>query len=232
MKLGIYGAGSLGREILSLIKIEGKEGLWDDIVFIDDVYVGEMAYGLRNVTYNIFKSIYSKVDVRVIVATGEPKYRSYLLNKLKSDGYKMETYISDNAFVGKNAIINYGTVIFPNVYIGNDVVIHNNCIVHANAKIEADCIIGGNTFVSLGAFVGASTVLGNRVFVGPNASLFDHISIGDDSMIGMGSVVLESVRENKVLVGNPAKCIKDNISGRVFKPENCCVGKNKGQMKK
>jgi len=116
-----------------------------------------------------------------------------------------------------------GTIVFPNVYIGNDVKIGQNCIIHSNAKVESGTVIKNDTFVSLGAFVGADTVLGCRVFVGPNSALFDHIIIDDDSIIGMGSVVVGNIGKSVVFAGNPARFIKDNVTGRVFKAQNCSV---------
>ena len=44
--------------------------------------------------------------------------------------------------------------------------------------------------------------------VGAGATLLPGITIGENSMIGAGSVVTKNVPANEVWVGNPAKCIK------------------------
>jgi serine O-acetyltransferase len=49
--------------------------------------------------------------------------------------------------------------------------------------------------------------LGNRVFVGTNAVVVGKITIGDDVMIGAGSVVTTSVPPRGVVLGNPARVV-------------------------
>ena len=46
--------------------------------------------------------------------------------------------------------------------------------------------------------------IGNRVFIGQNALILPGVRIGDDVIIGAGSVVTKDVPSNCVVVGNPA----------------------------
>src|SRR5579884_2254572 len=50
-------------------------------------------------------------------------------------------------------------------------------------------------------------VLGDRVYVGPGASVIGPIEVGNDALIGVGAVVIESVPAGGVAVGNPARLI-------------------------
>ena len=43
------------------------------------------------------------------------------------------------------------------------------------------------------------------------------ISIGSNTIIGMGSVVYNDIPDNMIAIGNPARPIKKNLSKRVFK---------------
>lgn len=227
MTLAIYGAGSLGREILSLILNQDKAGEVENLVFIDDVCEDKEIVGIPKYKYDEFNDVRHQYnDLRIIIASGEPQYRRKLFEKTKKDGYQLGTVVYPNSFIGVRTEIGEGTIIFPNAYISNDICIGNNCIVHANAKIESCCIVDDNTFVSSGAFIGANTQIGDGVFVGPNASLYDHIKIGANSFIGMGSVVIRDVEEGIVVAGNPATKIRDNLSGRVFRANNCSVGQS------
>jgi serine O-acetyltransferase len=54
----------------------------------------------------------------------------------------------------------------------------------------------------------AQPVIGNNVRIYSNAILIGNISIGDNSVIGAGSVVLKSFPANSVIVGNPARRLK------------------------
>lgn len=55
-------------------------------------------------------------------------------------------------------------------------------------------------------------VIGNHVWVGKNCSILKGVSIGDNSIIGMSSVVTNNVDSNSIYVGNPAHKIKEGIS--------------------
>lgn len=49
--------------------------------------------------------------------------------------------------------------------------------------------------------------IGNKVFVGADATIMPGVSIGNNSIIGTGSIVTKDVPENTVYAGNPAKFI-------------------------
>lgn len=49
--------------------------------------------------------------------------------------------------------------------------------------------------------------IGNNVFIGADATIMPGVSIGNNSIIGTGSIVTKDVPENTVYAGNPAKFI-------------------------
>lgn len=51
-------------------------------------------------------------------------------------------------------------------------------------------------------------VIGNNVECGANVTILGGITIGDNVIIGAGSVVVKDVPDNVVVVGNPARIIK------------------------
>jgi acetyltransferase-like isoleucine patch superfamily enzyme len=50
--------------------------------------------------------------------------------------------------------------------------------------------------------------LGNDVFVGVNSVVLPNVTIGDNSIIGAGSVVTKDIPSNVVVAGNPARIIR------------------------
>ncbi|WP_419743105.1 DapH/DapD/GlmU-related protein [Paraclostridium dentum] len=50
--------------------------------------------------------------------------------------------------------------------------------------------------------------IGNNVWIGGNVSIMPGVKIGDNCVVGAGSVVTKSLSDNVVTVGNPCKVIK------------------------
>lgn len=50
--------------------------------------------------------------------------------------------------------------------------------------------------------------IGNNVWIGGNVTVLPGVRIGDNSIIGAGSVVIKDIPANVVAVGNPCKVIK------------------------
>lgn len=55
---------------------------------------------------------------------------------------------------------------------------------------------------------GPSPVIGDNVDIGANVVIIGGICIGDNVVIGVGSVVTKDVPKGSVVVGNPARIIK------------------------
>lgn len=51
-------------------------------------------------------------------------------------------------------------------------------------------------------------IVGNNVWIGANVTVVPGVTIGDNCVIGAGSVVTKDIPDNTVAVGNPCKVIK------------------------
>lgn len=80
--------------------------------------------------------------------------------------------------------------------------------------------IGDRTWVLNGAFVMAhdhcrslktDTYIGHDCVIGVNAIVMPGVKIGDEVVVGSGSVVTKDIPNNCIVVGNPAKIIKQDI---------------------
>lgn len=211
MNLAIIGAGKQAKEIFSLIMNATKDCKYEKIVI-----VGLVEDKANNIISEDYFFSLPKNDFEILIAMGEPSMREKMSKKYGNMGYQFATYVHEFAVVGENTEILPGTILLPFVYVAQEVKIAANTLIHAGARIENNCSIGNNCFISSGAFVGAKTSIGNSTFVGPNSSIKDQVLVGNNVIIGMGSNVISNIDNDIVVVGNPAKKLRDNVTKRVF----------------
>ncbi|MGL6043011.1 MAG: acyltransferase [Sandaracinobacteroides sp.] len=103
--------------------------------------------------------------------------------------------------------------------------IGDDCRISRSAKLDrtypSGVHIGTSTLVSFDAailthdFVGnkhLDTFVGSNCFIGARAIILAGIRVGDNSVVGAGSVVIADVPPNSIVAGNPAKIIRSNVA--------------------
>lgn len=122
---------------------------------------------------------------------------------------RFESIVHPTASVSKMSSIGFGTVILQNVTIASNAKIGNHLIVLPNAVISHDDIIGDYTCITGGVCISGGVKIGKCCYLGTNSAIISNVAIGDYCLIGMGSVVLHGVKGNSVVVGNPAKFLRN-----------------------
>lgn len=119
--------------------------------------------------------------------------------------------IGDAVSVGSHSIVEH------HVTIGARVRIHSDVFIPEYSVLEDDVWIGPAVVFTNAAYPASASakqhlrgphlLAGARV--GANATLLPGIVVGRNALIGAGAVVVADVPDGKVVVGNPARIIKD-----------------------
>ncbi|MFH0223758.1 serine O-acetyltransferase [Vibrio furnissii] len=95
------------------------------------------------------------------------------------------------------------------VKIGHGLYIpHGNVVINSNTNIGNNCSI--LQFTSIGSVDENSAIIGDNVYISPNTSIVGGVTIGNNSVIGAGTVVVKNVEDNIIVCGVPAKNIKSS----------------------
>lgn len=145
-----------------------------------------------------------------IVAIGNNFIRYDIMTKINELGGNTPTLIHPNATISPSAQIGKGVYIQANAYIWTKVKIDDYCIISPNVVIAHHSNIGKACLISTLTGVGASINIEDKVFVGMGCTIVTGMNvIGENSIIGAGSVVLKDLDKNSVYAGVPAKKIKE-----------------------
>ena len=109
-----------------------------------------------------------------------------------------------NIHIKNNVFINYGTYILDSspILIGNNVNIAPNvcisCVGHAINPIKR----------RQGVLISSPIIIGDNVWIGANSFINGGVKIGNNSVIGAGSIVTKNVLQNSLCFGDPCQFIK------------------------
>jgi serine O-acetyltransferase len=81
-------------------------------------------------------------------------------------------------------------------------------VLHKRAKIGAHCVIGTNVTVGGKSGYYEVPIIGDNVYIATGAKVLGPIAIGNNVTIGANAVVINSVPDNAIVAGIPAKIIK------------------------
>lgn len=112
---------------------------------------------------------------------------------------------------GKTVKIGKGTYINSNLTLVDDykITIGDNVLIGPNVMI---CTTGHPVHYKLrphGEMYSFEVIIGDNVWIGGNVSICPGVTIGENSVIGTGSVVLKDVPPNTVAAGNPCRVIRE-----------------------
>lgn len=138
------------------------------------------------------------------VAIGNNQLRAQLLDKVQKMGFQLARVISPQAIVAASATIARGVVIMPGALIGTETLVQAGTIVNSNATIDHDCTLKPNCHIAPGSALAGGVNVGRETFLGTGVSVIPHISIGDHSVVGAGSVVIRNVPDSTTTFGVPA----------------------------
>ena len=193
-------------EIASTAIIHPNVTLGEDVVVEDFCIIGLPFKGMKN--------IQTIIGSGAIIRAGTYIYAGNQIGKNFQTGNKAN--IRELNQIGDDVSIGTLSVIEHHISIGNNVRIHSQVFVPEYSTLENDCWIGPNAVLTNARYPKHIAVkeelkgpwIGSNAKIGANATILPGVAIGKNSLIGAGCVVTKHVAPDTIVVGNPAKTLR------------------------
>jgi maltose O-acetyltransferase len=180
--------------------------------------------GLSEKQKMLLGELYNATDRELVVERQHAESQLALLNGSSDPVQRVALLRALLAAMGEETVIrspffcDYGY----NVYLGRDVFLNFNCVLLDVMPIR----IGDKTQIGPGVQIyaadhprdhekrlaglecGKPVMVGRNVWIGGGAILLPGITVGDDAVIGAGSVVTRDVAPGVTVAGNPARLLR------------------------
>jgi acetyltransferase-like isoleucine patch superfamily enzyme len=147
--------------------------------------------------------------------------------------------IGARVILGDQSCVRERVVIGDDVVLGRGVLVENNTSVGAMTKIQADAYITAYAILEEHVFIAPCVVTSNDNFmgrterrralvagptirrgarIGAGAVLCPGVEIGEEAFVGAGAVVTANVAPRSVVVGNPARVLREVPAEELLEP--------------
>ena len=211
----LFPFGGTAREALAVILSSAElSRQWNVLGFVDDrkeakekECCGVKVLGSRDV-------ITEFSDAYVLAVPAHPRShlkRPEIIDSLGLEPRRFAQIIHPSSVIAQDAKVGYNTFIAPHCFISTKTVIGNHCVILSNTVVSHDsqiqdyCCLGANVTIS------GTVSIGLGAYIGSAASIKENILIGEKSLVGIGANVIHPVEAKTVVIGNPARFLKENI---------------------
>lgn len=153
-------------------------------------------------------------DTHAVICCLSTTHRDRYVQQVRQLGFSFATLVHPTATVSKKSTLaegtslNIGCIVAGFTRIGHYVQINRGVTIGHHTTIE-DYVT-----IQPGVNLAGNCHVGRQTYVGIGATVVDGIKIGAHSVIGAGSVVTRDVPDNVLVVGVPARVVKEGIAGK------------------
>jgi len=122
---------------------------------------------------------------------------------------RLVSIIDPTTFVSRTATIGRGCVIYPHCYVGLNAKVGDYVFSLTGTVINHDDVVEDRVVFASAATLAGSVHVESDCYMGQSCTVRQLLRIGRGCLIGMGAVIVRDVPPNSVMVGNPARRLRD-----------------------
>ncbi len=128
-------------------------------------------------------------------------------------GFEFINAIHPSVIIGKNVKLGIGIVVMAGSIINPNCIIGDFCFFATGAQLDHDNVIEPYASISAGSVTGGKVNIGKFSAITLGVTIIDRTNIGENVVIGSGSLVLNNIPDNVLAYGSPAKIIRTRTLG-------------------
>jgi sugar O-acyltransferase (sialic acid O-acetyltransferase NeuD family) len=214
----IFGASGHGSVVLDCIEKEAKYNVVGFADSFEEKGTEVCGYQVLGSEYDLPFLIEKYQLQGGVVAIGDNSTRSLVVQRILkiAPNFNYISVVHPKAELGKGVHIGAGSVVMPGVTINVNARIGKHCIINTNSSLGHDGLINDFSSLAPGVCVGGNFVLGKGSAICLGSNIIENITIGSHSVVGAGSLVLDSIADNLLVYGAPARVIKKRIASEPY----------------
>ncbi|MUU76955.1 NeuD/PglB/VioB family sugar acetyltransferase [Winogradskyella endarachnes] len=207
----IYGASGHAKMIVDVIKKNNSHNIMGFI----DTYK-PLGYQLSN--YKVIghrehlKQLSIDLNIEgIIIAIGDNFTRQKVSDNIRRilPNIQFETVVHPTATLAGDIIIEEGSVIMAKAVINAGAKVGKFCIINTASTLGHDSVMADYSSLASGVTIAGTVKIGFCSAICLRSIIIQNVEIGNNTVIGAGSLVLQSIGDLKLAYGNPVKIIKD-----------------------
>ena len=214
----LIGGGDQAHYTIDIIHKQGKYNIVGIIDAQEKLNTEKFGYKIIGRQENI-KHLISIFDIHgAVISIGDNWTRYYVASQVKKlvPEFKFFNAIHPSCIIGEHVKFGEGIVAMAGIIFNPRATVGDHTFFATGAQVEHDCIIGDYASISAGSITGGYVELGNFAAITLGVTVFDRTKIGENSVVGAGSLVVKDLPDNVLAYGNPAKIIRPRKAGEKF----------------
>jgi sugar O-acyltransferase (sialic acid O-acetyltransferase NeuD family) len=214
----IIGGGNQAHYTIDIIEKEGKYNIVGIIDSIHEVGSDRFGYKILGRQEDIAEIITKYQIQGGLITIGDNWIRHIVFNQILNlvPNFEFVNAIHPSVIIGNNVKLGVGITAMAGVIFNPKSEIGNFTFFATGAQIEHDCIISDFASVSAGSVTGGYVKLGKFSALTLGVTVLDRLEIGENTVVGAGSLVLKSLPSDVLAYGNPANIIRKRAIGEKF----------------
>jgi sugar O-acyltransferase (sialic acid O-acetyltransferase NeuD family) len=214
----LFGGGNQAHYTIDIIEKENKYRIAGIIDSVHDIGSERFGYKILGRQEGL-KEIIEQYNINGgVISIGDNWSRYYVYQYIIKNipDFKFVNAIHPSVVIGNTTELGSGIVAMAGCIFNPGSKIGNFTFFATGAQVEHDNVIHDFASISAGSITGGHVVLGKFSAITLGVTILDRVEIGENTVVGSGSLVTKSLPDNVLAYGNPAKIIRNRTRGEKF----------------